>query len=170
MSNPKTIFLDGYECPDCGQETLYAADVDEQELPIGEIECASCGKVFQEAIDVHVIEPCDEEGCDQPGDCACWLMDSSMDDDPDYHYCWKHARENGFCPSCGYFWAGTEAFDFRRYGDVCENCYDAGDYDDDDYDDDLDFGWDYPEWFDVIEGEEGGRWIGPGSENVGGEE
>ncbi|MBX8640633.1 MAG: hypothetical protein KIS29_09900 [Thermoplasmata archaeon] len=42
-------------------------------------------------------------------------------------FCEKHAREAGFCPSCGSFVAGIEIEDFTyipKYG-VCSSCFEA---------------------------------------------
>lgn len=106
-------------------------------------------------------QQCEEPGCTEEASTACYL-DSS---EPEGHYCWTHARENGFCPTCGNFWAGTEYFDFRLNGtDMCQNCYYDTGTDDDFEDDDLDFGWEYPEYEDLLSDEEGGRYIGPGSD------
>lgn len=111
-----------------------------------------------------VYPQCNEEGCTREGDCPCWSPHTDRNAEPDYEYCWEHARNAGFCPSCGNFWAGVESFDFHLNGtDVCENCYDEYDYDDA-YDDDDNYGDEYTEWFDVTEEETGGRYIGPGSE------
>lgn len=44
--------------------------------------------------------------------------------EPDYWYCPKHAHENGFCVSCGQFWAGVESFDFNNPAGLCDNCRD----------------------------------------------
>lgn len=103
---------------------------------------------------------CNEPGCTEPVSVTCYVDTS----EPEGNYCWTHARENGFCPVCGNFWAGTEYFDFRLNGtDMCQNCYyDTGT--DDDYPDDEDWFDDYIEYEDIIEGETGGRYIGPGSD------
>jgi hypothetical protein len=59
---------------------------------------------------------------------------------PDAWYCADHAHTNGFCPSCGLFNAGFEAFDFSPTG-LCESCqeYLAIEFDEDDdvYEDDY---------------------------------
>lgn len=40
--------------------------------------------------------------------------------EPSY-YCWTHARQEGFCPGCGRFCAGSERFDFSPLG-LCSEC------------------------------------------------
>ncbi len=107
-------------------------------------------------------QTCDHEGCTEEG-IACFLLGSH---EPDEFLCFDHAREEGYCPGCGQFWAGVESFDFRLNGtSFCENCF--AEVDDSWEDDDLDFGWDeYVEYEDIIEEETGGRYIGPGSESL----
>lgn len=106
--------------------------------------------------------PCEHEGCKVLG-IPCYI--NWIDDDPNGWYCSEHAYENGFCSSCGIFHAGIERFDFFNPLGMCDNCRDQIESETDDYeDDDLNFGWDYPDYVDIVEGEEGGRWVGPGSE------
>ena len=66
---------------------------------------------------------CEQEGCTEQAQ-PCWLPDDA--DEPDSFYCAKHAYDNGFCPGCGFFWSGVEAFDFnpRR---LCPNCQSEAD-------------------------------------------
>ena len=110
---------------------------------------------------------CQHEDCTEIA-LACYLPTGNHDAGPDEWLCGEHARESGYCPGCGLFWAGIEPFDFRLNGtSYCDNCFsEFHEY----ADDDLDFGWDeYTEYEDIIEGETGGRWIGPGSEYEGGD-
>ena len=115
--------------------------------------------------DIHYCEKAD---CTNKGiECVLPVLD---DDGADVYewYCFQHAHDQGYCPGCGHFWAGTEYFDFRLNGTpYCENCYVELDDDvDDEYDDD----WEYPMWQDIVTGEEGGRFIGEGSEYAEGDE
>ena len=59
--------------------------------------------------------------------------------------CWEHADKQGFCPSCGYFVAGSGDENWNG-GSLCYEChqelaYEIGEYDDDE--EDLDFFEDY---------------------------
>jgi hypothetical protein len=75
---------------------------------------------------------CGERDCKEFGD-SCWLPDGSEE-----FYCYKHMRDQGYCPGCGRFWAGVESFDFSR-SVYCENCADQ--LREDDWDEDL-YEWD----------------------------
>lgn len=56
------------------------------------------------------------------------------------HYCAEHCQKNGYCYSCGEFWAGSESFDFSRSG-LCSNCRSEYEEDyDEDEDDDYPYG------------------------------
>lgn len=80
---------------------------------------------------------CEHEGCTEEATVDCFLLDNDGSG-PDERLCWMHAREAGYCPGCGNFWAGAESFDFSPSG-YCENC--AAEFDDDEYEEDLDFGF-----------------------------
>ncbi len=91
---------------------------------------------------------CQEEGCSEQGS-ACFLPDNETDT-PNYYYCYKHAKDNGFCYGCGSFWGGVEEFEFAPYwGNIkgyCPHCSDEiktnlGEYDEED-EDYMD--WDVP--------------------------
>ncbi len=58
---------------------------------------------------------------------------------PDEVLCWDHARDGGYCPGCGLFWAGVESFDFSRSG-LCEQCRIQREADDYDYEQNWDEG------------------------------
>src|SRR6266404_1523020 len=82
--------------------------------------------------------------------------------------CGGHAEHFGFCFMCGNFWAGCESFDFSRVKGVCENC--IAEFDDDSDEDDWEAeGLDdfYPTYFDMVEGESGGIYIGPDNDTMG---
>ena len=51
----RNIHLEDFECPRCGQKTLYVSELDAEGLPIGTIECVSCGAEIHEAIDVQPV-------------------------------------------------------------------------------------------------------------------
>lgn len=82
---------------------------------------------------------CDEKDCAQEG-LPCYMY--WTDEEPNGWYCTEHQIKAGFCPGCGLFAAGTEAFDFDG---LCATCLeqshaDAESWDEDDlYDDDDDF-------------------------------
>lgn len=101
---------------------------------------------------------CQHEGCSNPG-IPCFMPGNYDADDPDYFYCGEHCQIEGFCYICGQFWAGVEMFDFGP--GYCVNC--ASEVEEPDYDD-MDWFDDYAEYEDIIEGETGGRYIGPGSD------
>lgn len=87
---------------------------------------------------------CMQEGCTCLDVTECYLPESDFGK-PDEFFCAAHARENGYCVSCGVFSAGIESFEVSRTG-LCEHCEDElrcelGEYDDDEYDDSMDFGW-----------------------------
>lgn len=106
--------------------------------------------------------PCNHEGCNEIG-MPCYI--NEWDKEPDDWYCSDHAYEHGFCSSCGLFQAGIESFDFMNPAGVCANCRDLIESETEDwYDEDDDFGWEYPEYEDLLADESGGRWVGPGSE------
>ncbi|OGU61661.1 MAG: hypothetical protein A2V66_15580 [Ignavibacteria bacterium RBG_13_36_8] len=46
-----------------------------------------------------------------------------------FQYCYKHAETSGFCLGCGYFLAGTEAFDSSTIKGYCQECIDEINYD-----------------------------------------
>jgi len=153
----RNIHLEDFECPRCGQKTLYVSELDAEGLPNGTIECVSCGAEIHEAIDVQPV--CEHEDCNERG-YACYLPQS---DEPDEYYCPQHAFESGYCKGCGQFWGGIERFGFGS--GYCEHC--EAEFDDDDYEDDDSGYYDfYHEWEDIVEGESGGRYIGPGSETL----
>jgi hypothetical protein len=82
-------------------------------------------------------ETCGHEGCTNEGT-PCYLM--PLDEEAVGYYCWEHAHDEGFCPSCGHFFAGWESFDFSPDG-LCEGCREMyrdemEDYDE--YEDDYD--------------------------------
>ena len=57
--------------------------------------------------------------------------------------CPDHAVEQGYCRSCGEFWAGIESFDLRASG-LCDHCHDelCADFDDrPDYDEESPYGY-----------------------------
>lgn len=89
------------------------------------------------------IQVCQHEGCQNTDVTSCSL-DWNDENVEIYYYCSEHAKIEGFCPSCGYFWAGIESFDFNLNGmGVCDNCADeiraeTDDYDYDDYYGDYD--------------------------------
>jgi len=86
--------------------------------------------------------PCDEPGCERLG-MACWLPNlegPSVMDEPFGFYCSEHAGKNGFCWSCGQFWAGVEDFDLDPRG-LCSNCRDE--YTDDEEDEEDFDAFDY---------------------------
>ncbi len=89
----------------------------------------------------EIPHPCEHEGCDRNG-LPCWLPcadgeEGAEDDDtPDHYYCGEHCHGEGFCWSCGWFWAGVESFDFDSEG-LCDNCRDE--YEDSDDDEEYDF-------------------------------
>ena len=60
---------------------------------------------------------CDVAGCKEHAR-PCRL---SMWEKPEETLCFKHAREAGYCPGCGIFWAGVTSFDLSRTG-YCDNC------------------------------------------------
>lgn len=171
MSDIRNIHLEDFECPNCGQKTMYASELDADGLPNGTIECVSCGSEYQEAVDVREVHPCETENCTSI-ETAKYHNQWAEGDDEFEWLCDDHAIADGYCLGCRWFCAGTESYDFSPIKGYCHDCveeirYDAGEYDDDFYDDDLDFGWnEYPEWSDIIEGEEGGRYIGEGSETL----
>jgi len=74
---------------------------------------------------------CQHENCWKRNAVPCFLemQYTGESNKPDYYYCGTHCHQEGFCWSCGQFWAGIENFDFSRSG-LCMNCEDAGDYDD----------------------------------------
>jgi predicted amidophosphoribosyltransferase len=74
---------------------------------------------------------CEHEGCTAEGQ-PCYLTEDPPDR-PSYFFCWRHAREEGFCPSCGSFWGGIESFDFSE-SVLCEVC--AAELDKDEDEDD----------------------------------
>jgi hypothetical protein len=51
------VFVPGIECPNCGTFFLEAAALDENELPIGKVHCASCGYRAAHASDVQEEKP-----------------------------------------------------------------------------------------------------------------
>ncbi len=63
---------------------------------------------------------------------------------PDEVLCLDCAPRQGYCYSCGDFWAGINSFDFIHPG-ICDHCHDAArqDFDDGCEDEDWDF-WDDP--------------------------
>jgi len=74
---------------------------------------------------------CSHEGCWAKGR-DCYLPENTTGV-PDEWVCGEHAHAAGYCPSCGFFWAGIESFDFGKSG-LCENCEDewkteTGEYD-----------------------------------------
>lgn len=113
--------------------------------------------------------PCEHENCTERG-IPCYI--NWIDEEPNERFCSEHAYEHGYCSNCGIFSAGIESFDFHNPAGLCDNCQGqlASEIDNDYYDEDADFGWEYPEWSDIIEGEEGGRYIGEGSDTEGGDE
>jgi hypothetical protein len=80
-------------------------------------------------------QPCETEGCDKEGN-PCYMY--GTDEEPNGWYCDDHQVKAGFCPGCGLFAAGTEAFDFQG---LCASCLELSiinddDWDEDDFDDD----------------------------------
>lgn len=86
---------------------------------------------------------CEFEGCTSTEtehyDYPVW------DDEPAAAWlCWEHADKSGFCPSCGYFVAGS-GDDHKNGTALCGECYDelayeTGEYDDQEDDDETDYG------------------------------
>lgn len=74
---------------------------------------------------------CEQEGCKEAASVKCYLPDTDFDEPPDYTYCCKHAKDEGFCMGCGQFCAGITSFDFIHPG-WCDNCYDEISGNDDD--------------------------------------
>lgn len=78
---------------------------------------------------------CWHKGCTNRAE-PCVLQAYSTDDEDDvdqiYWYCDEHCQQHGFCRGCGYFWGGTESFDFGN--GYCSNCRDE--FEDDYYDED----------------------------------
>lgn len=87
---------------------------------------------------------CSRVGCNETA-IACYLMDpgpKSVAVSSEL-LCVDHAAEAGYCTCCGWFSAGTDAFDFRHPG-LCETCYDELDAESDDEHDDVE-DYDWPE-------------------------
>lgn len=104
--------------------------------------------------------PCEHEGCNERG-IPCYT--NWIEENPNEWFCSEHAYENGYCSNCGIFQAGIESFDFFNPAGLCDNC--RAQIEDEIDDDDLYDGWDYyPEYEDIIEGEESFKYIGEGSE------
>ena len=74
---------------------------------------------------------CFHKVCWKPG-CACYLPDEQSTR-PSEFYCPDHAHGEGYCYSCGLFWAGVNEFDFSPFG-LCPNCEDEIRTEFDDYD------------------------------------
>lgn len=70
---------------------------------------------------------CDEDGCTYAGKVHC-----EIDGEVLYHYCAKHAGENGFCHSCGTHIAGMEISLFSTLCDICRDEIEANDSFDED--------------------------------------
>lgn len=51
------VFVPGIECPNCGSFFLEAAALDDNDLPIGEVRCASCGYQAAQVSDVREERP-----------------------------------------------------------------------------------------------------------------
>lgn len=71
---------------------------------LGELDVEAISKIKH-----HIQEQsheCEEEGCEDEG-VACFL--SFVDIDAAF-YCWDHAKKHGYCPCCGYFYAGIESY------------------------------------------------------------
>ncbi len=76
-----------------------------------------------------------KEQCQELG-IPCYFDWSNME--PDAWYCTEHAHNEGFCPGCGLYHAGTESFDFSPSG-YCGQCQESfeDEVEDDDYDDEF---------------------------------
>lgn len=80
---------------------------------------------------------CEHDGCQKKG-WPGWSLWG--DEEPIGWYCDEHAYRHGFCPSCHYFYAGNEEFDFGDL-ELCGDCAGEmrrvlGEFDDvDDWDD-----------------------------------
>lgn len=90
---------------------------------------------------------CEQEGCEDTNTILCHLHDYEQDKELTWHYCPKHAEENGFCVSCGDFWGGIESFEFVHPG-LCDNCHsdiqaELAEFEDEDIPDYFDDGDDY---------------------------
>lgn len=139
--------LEGVNCPNCHGRFLFAEQLDDQGLPIGDMECISCGARFQEAVDVQIVpQPCEHEGC-QSTDTQLYTYLGFDEDGKDVSewLCIEHAIEAGFCYICGHFSAGMESYDFSQLEGVCGECVDmlrSETGEDDDYDDGFDFDYD----------------------------
>ena len=86
---------------------------------------------------------CEELGCTADGIVDCFL--SPTNEQPDHHYCYNHAFDEGFCPSCGQFYGGIESFEFSPQR-MCMECVDMWKTElgeDDEYDDDYDDDYEY---------------------------
>lgn len=59
--------------------------------------------------------------CCRCGEKANECRINSWDIEPTEMLCGTHAREAGYCPGCGLFWAGVESYDFSGSG-LCEHC------------------------------------------------
>lgn len=68
---------------------------------------------------------CEHEGCDRHGSVKCVIPNSdrwsSLAPDIIEYYCCQHAQEEGFCPGCGNYWAGSGEFESNN--GWCDTCY-----------------------------------------------
>jgi hypothetical protein len=55
----RRLFTDMFCCPECNHESFWASEADDEGYPIGEIECARCGKIYHEAVDVREVKDID---------------------------------------------------------------------------------------------------------------
>lgn len=103
------------------------------------------------------MNQCKHEGCSETKNLtACYYPANGETPDSELfagHYCYDHAKTNGFCFGCGQFWSGVESFDFPEFwGNVrgyCDNCSytiksDCGELDEDDEEEEEDYY--YEEW------------------------
>jgi hypothetical protein len=69
---------------------------------------------------------CEHEGCQNEG-LPCEIprdTDKPIDAELEYEYfCFVHSFQHGYCPGCGQFWGGCEAFDFSP-SLMCNKCND----------------------------------------------
>lgn len=102
----------------------------------GYIVCQKCGYISNDIdeygkihSDYFCIDCMHDKGYERCVDCGEWTDDYIVTEDTNEVYC-DNCRESLFyCGECDNWYSNTTNYYITGYGDICENCYEAGEFD-----------------------------------------